>query len=159
MWFKKKHQAKNPENKKEVNQLPKQDVPIEEIRRVIHLFSDKLPNGVELQTIINEDLTINYELLAPYLEAIPNQTYYMSKETYEIFEEKDYQLALDMDHIQRAVDKYIKQTGELPIIDDDSNRKVNYFKLDKLGLISYRPNRDFYITEEEFLITYEKQKK
>ncbi|KGP72134.1 DUF3939 domain-containing protein [Pontibacillus yanchengensis] len=156
MWGRKKRNDKKkntPQASKK--DLPKRDVSIFEIRQAIQRFTSHLPDGVELQTIINEDNTINYELLSPFLEAIPNETYYMSKETYEVFEEKDKQLAFDLDHIQQAIDKYMKQTKELPIIDGDPYNKVNYFKLERLGLITYRPNYTFYITDDEFLITYE----
>ncbi|KGX83910.1 DUF3939 domain-containing protein [Pontibacillus marinus] len=155
MWWNKKQKHDKKEEPIE-ERYPKRDVTLDELRKAIHAFADQLPDGVELQTIINEDLTIHYEFIAPYLKAIPNQTFYMSKETYEIFEEKDYQLAVDLDNVQRAVDDYIRQTKELPVIEGDSYRKVNYFKLEKLGLLSYRPERDFYITKNEYLVTYEK---
>lgn len=155
MWWNKKNKQ-NKEEKSIKERYPKKDVSIHELRQAIHSFRDQMADGVELQTIINDDLTIHYDFIAPYLKAIPNQTYYMSKETYEVFEEKDYQLAVDLDNVQRAVDQYMRQTKELPIIDGDSHRKVNYFKLEKLGLLTYRPDRDFYITTNEFLVSYEK---
>jgi len=158
MWWNKKHKHNKQKEPIEVH-FPKRDVSIHELRQAIHSFTNQMPDGVELQTIINEDLTIHYDLIAPYLKAVPNQTYYMSKETYEVFEEKDYQLAVDLDNVQRAVDQYMKQTNELPVIDGDPRRKVNYFKLEKLGLLTYRPERDFYITSNEFLISYEKPEK
>lgn len=155
MWWSKK---KKPEKQKESieERFPERDVTIHELRDAIRAFRDQMPAGVELQTIINEDLTIHYDFIAPYLKAIPKQNFYMSKETYEVFEEKDRQLALELDQIQKAVDQYMRQTKELPIIDGDPYRKVNFFKLEKLGLISNRPEHDFYITSEEFLISYEK---
>ncbi|MYL32321.1 DUF3939 domain-containing protein [Pontibacillus yanchengensis] len=156
MWGRKKRNNKKKDTHQYSNdELPKRDVSIHEVRQAIQRFTSHLPNGVELQTIINEDNTINYELLSPYLDATPNETYYMSKETYEVFDEKDKQLAFDLDHIQQAIDRYMKQTNELPIIDGDPYNKVNYFKLERLGLISYRPEFTFYITDEEYLITYE----
>ncbi|QST00753.1 DUF3939 domain-containing protein [Pontibacillus sp. ALD_SL1] len=151
MWWNKK--------KKKQEQLEIKDLPLSQVRKAIHEFTDHLPDGVELRTVINEDLTLDYNLLAPYLKGIPKNTYYMSKETYELFEEKDHQLALDLDHIQRAVDHYIKQNKELPIIENDPYFKVNYFKLEKAGLIHERPERDFYITDDEHMITYKRPEK
>lgn len=156
-WNKKKKQEKQEEQSEE--RYPVKDISIHELRQAIHTFMDQMPDGVELQTIINEDLTIDYHFIAPYLKAIPKQTFYMSKETYEVFEEKDHQLAVDIDNVQKAVDQYIKQTQELPTIEGDPYRKVNYYKLEKIGLLNYRPDVDFYITKDEFLISYEKPEK
>ena len=116
----------------------------------------QLKDGIHLSIIIKDDLTIDYELLGPYLKAIPKETYYMSKETYEIFPEEKKKLAEEIDMVQRAVDKYMSITKELPVIDGDPYHKVSYFKLEKLNLIAYRPDTTFYITDEEFLITYKK---
>lgn len=150
MWWNKKKKNEDQE------QLEIKDLSLKEVRKAIHEFSDHLPDGVELRTVINEDLTLDYNLLAPYLKGIPKNTYYMSKETYELFEEQDHQLALDLDLVQRAVDHYIQQNKELPVIEHDPYLKVNYFKLENAGLLHERPNRDFYMTDEEHMITYKK---
>ena len=153
MWGKfKKKQSSEPTK----TEYPVKDISLFELRKAIQKYSSQLPDEVPLSILINDDLTIDYEALAPILKAIPKETYYMSKETYEVFEEKDYQKALDIDMIQQAVDKYIQQTDELPIIHGDPYKRVSYHKLDKLNLISHRPNREFFITDEEYLITTQK---
>lgn len=153
MFWKRKKKEKTPSPEET---LPVRHVSIDELREAVHKYADSLPKGVQLSVIINEDLTMNYELLAPFLKAIPKETYYMSKETYEIFEEKDKQLAEELDMIQKAVDKYVQQKKELPVIEGDPYHRVSYLKLEKLNLLPYRPDRDFYITDEEFLITHRK---
>ncbi|MFD1017786.1 DUF3939 domain-containing protein [Thalassobacillus hwangdonensis] len=153
MWKRKKQ--KKSEEKIEYE---KRSIPIEEVRKAIHQYAAQMPDGVPLSVIIHEDLTIDYDLLSPYLNGIPTETYYMSKETYELFPEQDYQLAKDLDTVQRAVDHYIKSTKEVPVIDDDPSKRVSFFKLEREHLLPYRPGRDFYITDEEFLVTYKAPK-
>ncbi|WP_053220406.1 DUF3939 domain-containing protein [Virgibacillus senegalensis] len=150
MWKK----NKKPKIDSQQKQLPVRPVSISEVKDAIRRYSAELASEIPLQVIIKEDRTIDYQLLAPYLEAEPEQTYYMSRETYEIFEEKDKQLAEDLDKVQQAVDHYRDQTGNLPIIEGDPYRKVSYLKLEKLGLLSRRPERPFFITDDEDMITH-----
>lgn len=152
MWNRKKKNANNQ------TPLEKKELSIDEVRKAVHAYADDKPTDVPLSVLIKEDLTLDYELLSPYLKAIPTQTFYMSRETYELFEEQYKELAIDLDLVQRAVDQYMQQTQELPIIDNDPYKRINYFKLERLQLLEQRPNRDFYLTNEEFMITYKKPK-
>jgi hypothetical protein len=152
MWNRKKKQ----QHKKEEQSLEVRDLSIHEIRKAVHAYADDKPSEVPLSVLIKEDLTLDYELLSPYLHAIPEKNYYMSRETYELFEEEDRDLAHDLDRVQWAVDQYLRQKQELPIIDHDPYKRINYYKLEKLGLLPERPDRDFYLTREEFMITYKK---
>ncbi len=154
MWSKKKKDDTR-ENQKAT--YPTRNVSIHELRQAIEKYTKELKDGIPLSIIIKDDLTIDYELLAPYLQAVPIEKYYMSKETYEIFPEEQKSLAEEMDMVQKAVDQYMKITKELPVIDGDPYQKVSYFKLEKLKLIPHRPDETFYITDEEFLITYKKE--
>ncbi|WP_117149567.1 DUF3939 domain-containing protein [Paraliobacillus zengyii] len=151
MWhlFKKK-QAQEPKKKRH---YPIIDISLAELKHAIHEYGMALPKEIPLSILINDDLSIDYELLAPVLNGIPSRTYYMSIETYQLFEEQDQQLAEYFDNVQRAVDAYIQQTNELPIIHRDPYHKVSYHKLEKLHLLNYRPHEEFYITDEENLIT------
>ncbi len=136
---------------------PIKEIPLNEIKKAIREYSNTLPNTVPLSVLIHEDNRINVELLTPFLKAIPHKPFYMSKETYEVFEENNKHLAHYLDKIQRAVDAYIAQEKKLPIIDNDPYNKVSYYKLERLGLIDQRPPLDFYLTDEENLITIEKK--
>ncbi|WP_182200126.1 DUF3939 domain-containing protein [Paraliobacillus salinarum] len=155
MWnpFKKEKEQKIEKEQKE---YPIIDISLEDLKRAIHEYGMQLPNEVPLSVIVTDDLTIDYNLLAPTIKGIPNKTYYMSKETYEIFEEEEKHLAVDFDNVQRAVDSYIQQTKELPVIHGDPYKRVSYHKLEKLNLLNYRPHQEFYITDEEYLITNKK---
>ncbi|WLR47595.1 DUF3939 domain-containing protein [Halobacillus litoralis] len=146
MWSRKNRKPK----------LEKKDLSIHDVRKAVHAYADAKSSDVPLSVIINEDLTLDYELLAPYLKAVPIQNFYMSRETYELFEEQDRDLALDIDLVQHAVDQYMKQTQEPPIIDDDPYKRISYYKLENHHLLQRRPERDFYLTKEEFMITYKK---
>ncbi|KHE67887.1 DUF3939 domain-containing protein [Halobacillus sp. BBL2006] len=152
MWNRKKKQ----QHKKEEQSLEVRDLSIHDVRKAVHSYADDKPSEVPLSVLIKEDLTLDYELLSPYLHAIPEKNFYMSRETYELFEEEDRDLAHDLDKVQWAVDQYMKQKQELPIIDHDPYKRINYYKLEKLGLLPERPDRDFYLTREEFMITYKK---
>ncbi|WP_226038054.1 DUF3939 domain-containing protein [Aquibacillus saliphilus] len=154
MW--KKNKNKKQKKQAKLPKYPIRDIPLFELKKAIDKYSDQLPNQIPLSVIINDDLTLNFQLLAPFLKGIPEQTYYMTRETYDLFEEKDQQLAFDIDMIQKAVDDYMQQTKELPVINGDPYKKVSFFKLEKLNLIEYRPELAFYLTDEEYLITYKK---
>lgn len=144
--------------KKKQRVYPAKDISLHELKQGIRQYMNDLPNEVPLSTLINDDLTINYQELAPYLNAIPIQTYYMSKETYDIFDENQHHLAENLDYIQRAVDQYINLTNELPVIHGDPYLKVSYHKLMKRGLITYRPTHEFFIDPKDHLINYKKPK-
>ncbi|WP_181349192.1 DUF3939 domain-containing protein [Thalassobacillus sp. CUG 92003] len=151
MWKRKKKKV-TPEPE----QLETRSMTLDEVRKAVHAYADDMPDGVPLSVIINHDLTLDYDLLSPYLKGKPEETFYMSRETYELFEADNRELAVELDMIQRAVDQYMEQTGELPIIESDPYRRVNFFKLERLTLIPYRPEREYYVTQEEFLVTYKK---
>ncbi|RWZ55199.1 DUF3939 domain-containing protein [Halobacillus fulvus] len=149
---------RNKKKEKESKPLEVKELSIHDIRKAVHAFADAKSADVPLSVIIKDDLTLDYELLAPHLQALPDQPFYMSRETYELFEEKDYELAKEIDRVQQAVDAYMKQTGEPPVIDHDPYKRINYYKLERLYLLPERPKRDFYLTNEEFMITYKKPK-
>lgn len=153
MWNK---QKKAKSNKTKQSKYPMKDISIDELKKSIREYSSNLSKSIPLSVIINDDLSINYQLLAPILKAFPENQYYMSRETYEIFKEEDYQLAVNLDKIQLAVDRYLEQTNKLPVISGDPYKKVSFYKLEKLDLIDERPDEEFYITDEENLITYNK---
>ncbi|SDJ43813.1 DUF3939 domain-containing protein [Salimicrobium halophilum] len=151
MWGRKKKQAQVATKKLEV-----MDLTLKDVRKAINEYAEMKPDGVPLSVIIKPDLTIDYELLAPFIAGKPQKTYYMSRETYELFEEEDLQLAKDIDMMQQAVDTYMQQEGELPIIENDPYRRVNCYMLERLGLITHRPERTFYITKDEYMVDYKR---
>lgn len=145
---------KNKENKENYNVTSNFD--IETVKKAVREFADQAPKGVTTRTLVKDDHSIDFDLLKPYLKGIPEQNFYMSKETYEIFEEKDKIIPFYLDMIQFAVDQYVNMYQKLPITQGDPYRKVSYLLLEKSNLIHERPDIDFYITNDEYLITHKK---
>jgi len=136
----------------EETKVLKEEISIEEVRRAAASFAKEKPEGVHFSVLINEDNEIDYKFLLPYLKAIPLKTYYISRETYEIFEDKAF--AQMIDRIQRAVDKYIDLEGKFPIVDGNPEMKIHYMKLQPY--LKETPSFDTYLTPDENLITWRK---
>jgi hypothetical protein len=149
MFWRKKSKDGNYSDKK-VN------VTVEEVEWAVEKFAESLRQGVSLRTLINKDHTINGELLAPFLKGIPIQSFYMSKETFELFEERDKEIAIWIDKVQQAVDRYINQEEKLPIIKDDPYKKVNMLMLKQKGYLDEDAPFSFFLTNEENMVSYEK---
>src|SRR5699024_7179380 len=66
-------------------------------------------NKVSYRVLINDDYTINYQLLRPFLKCVPNNSFLMTKQTFEILEDtlENKELVQLLDDVQLAVDKYI----------------------------------------------------
>lgn len=135
------------------------DVTMEEVRKAIREFSDNLPKGVYRTILVQEDNSIDFKQLAPFLGGIPSKNYYMSKETYDIFEESDKQIAIEMDLVQKAVDLFVKEQKEFPMLKFDPQHKVNYFQLKQEHYLKEEPKIQFYITDLDGLITHIKPQK
>lgn len=131
---------------------------IDTIKKAVREFADHAPKGVTTRTLVKDDHSIDFNLLKPYLKGIPDRNFYMSKETYEIFEEKDKTIPYYLDIIQFAVDQYVNMYKKIPITQGDPYRKVSYLLLEKSNLIHERPNIELYITNDEYLITHKKPK-
>lgn len=135
------------------------DVSIDEVRQAIRKFSDQLPNGVYRTILVKEDHSIDFNQLAPILGGIPAKKFYMSKETYDIFEENEKHIPPAMDMVQKAVDQYVKEHKEYPILDFDPERRVNYYQLTQEKFLKKAPDIQFYITDMDGLITHIKPKR
>ena len=133
-------------------ELEVRDISKEEVKKAVSMFVNEKREGVLLSVLIKEDNQIDYELLAPYLKGIPNNAYYMSRQTYEIFEDQAFVQTLD--HIQEAVDSYIRDEKEFPIVDFDPEMRISYYKL--TPYLKEKPEFDTYLTEDEHLITWKK---
>ncbi|MFP7295662.1 AtpZ/AtpI family protein [Neobacillus niacini] len=143
----------------ESTEYPIIDVTIDQVRKAVRQFSDNLPKGVYRTIIVQDDNSIDFKQLANILGGIPTKNYYMSKETYDLFEEKDKNIAAEMDMVQKAVDLYVKERKEYPMLRFDPNRRVNYYQLLQENYLKYAPETQFYITELDGLITHIKPNK
>ena len=61
--------------------------------------------------LVNDDYTVNYDLLKPYLPAFPTNIFLITKETLEVFEhtEENLNLVKEIDIVQKAVDQYVTE--------------------------------------------------
>ncbi|MCL6571670.1 MAG: DUF3939 domain-containing protein [Bacillus sp. (in: Bacteria)] len=130
------------------------DVTLEGIRKAVRDFSDNLPKGVYRTILVQDDNSIDFKQLAYLLGGIPSKNYYMSKETYDLFEESEKQIPLEMDLVQKAVDLYVKEKKEYPMLKFDPHHRVNYFQLKQDHYLKVTPQIQFYITDLDGLITH-----
>jgi hypothetical protein len=153
-----KHKRKTKARKTYADKF-QEDVTKEDVITAVRKFSDDLPKGTYRTILVKDDYSIDFEQLRPYLPRIPKQKFYMSKETYEIFEEHEKHIPPLMDKVQRAVDQYVKEHKEFPVLPYDHTRRVNGYLLVEEGLLDEVPNMDFYITKYDGLISHRKQEK
>lgn len=135
------------------------DVTLYDVQRAVRNFSADLPKGINRTILVQADNGIDFKQLAPYLKGLPSKSFYMSKETYEIVEEKDKHIALVIDRIQRAVYLFYKANGQYPVMPYDSLHRINYYQLLQNHYITEKPNIDLYLTEYNGLITHIKPQK
>jgi F0F1-type ATP synthase assembly protein I len=129
---------------------------LNEVRIAISKFSKDLPQGIHRNILVHSDNSIDFEKLAPYLGGISSKPFYMSKETYDIFEEKDKHIPTLIDQVQRAVYLFYKKHNEYPIMPYDPYRTVNYYQLIQGNYLFEHPKIKLYVSDHNGLITYQK---
>jgi hypothetical protein len=150
---------KNSNSKKdETPEWPVIDVTLDEVVKAVRKFSDKLPKGVYRTILVNDDHSIDFKQLAHTLKGIPSKTFYMSKETYDIFEEMDKDIPPVIDKVQKAVDQFVKEQKKYPMLPYDPLRRVNYYLLMQERYLEQKPDIDLYITDYDGLLSHEKPK-
>ncbi|MGJ7919020.1 AtpZ/AtpI family protein [Neobacillus sp. LXY-4] len=132
---------------------------LHDVQRAVRNFSADLPKGISRTILVKADNSIDFEKLAPYLKGIPNKPFYMSKETYEIFEEKDKHIPPILDKVQKAVYLFYKATEKYPMMPYDTLHRVNYYQLLQDHYLTEKPDIELYITEYNGLITHKKPQK
>jgi F0F1-type ATP synthase assembly protein I len=138
----------------DVMEYPRIEITIDQVRKAVREFSDNLPKGAYRTILVQEDNRIDFRQLAPILGGIPTKDFYMSKETYDIFEEKDKIIPVEMDIVQRAVDQYVKEHKEYPMLKFDPHRRVNYYQLNSEHYLKSPPKTQFYISNFDGMITH-----
>jgi hypothetical protein len=146
-------------NSQESQNYPIIDVTIDQVRKAVRQFSDNLPKGVYRTIIVQDDNSIDFIQLANILGGVPSKKFYMSKETYDLFEENEKKIPAQMDMVQRAVDLFVKERKEYPMLRFDPQRRVNYYQLIQENYLRSAPEIQFYITEMDGLITHITPKK
>lgn len=138
-------------NKHDYN-LPLIDVTIDDMREAIGIFSSGLPKGVYRTIIVKDDNSIDSKKLFYTLGGIPTRDFYMSKETYELFEEHDKLIPQEMDLVQKAVDLYVMEKKKYPILINDPYRKINYYQLISGQYLKTTPKIQFYISQFDGMV-------
>lgn len=144
--------------KKQKQEFPLIDVTLQEVRKAVVTFSDNLAKGVFTSILVKDDNSIDFEQLTHILKGLPTKKYYMSKETFDIFEEEEKEIPVIIDIVQRAVDAYVKENKQLPIIKYDPSFRVNYYLLMQEGFLDFRPEIQMYFSEKDKMITHVKPK-
>ena len=129
---------------------------VDEIKKAVRTYSEHLPKGVYRTILVKEDNRIDMEQLAPLLKGMPSRKFYMSKETYDIFTEEEKDLAITIDKVQKAVDLYVKEHKEYPMLPYDPLHRVNYYQLLNAHCLDTQPEIELYITNYDGLITHKK---
>ncbi|PYZ92421.1 hypothetical protein CR194_16465 [Salipaludibacillus keqinensis] len=149
MFFRRKRKDQQNQAKKEVKEIT---VSIDDVRSAVNKFALKLDKGISLRSIVSDNHEIDFELLHSYLGGKPDRPFYMSKETFEIFEDPEYPKHIDF--CQIACDQYLLETGEEPCIPGDRSKKISYFKLQ--NYLIQKPPFDLYLDSNDRMVTHRK---
>ncbi|MFF2911189.1 DUF3939 domain-containing protein [Paenibacillus sp. NPDC057934] len=129
-------------------------VTLPQLKQAVRQFEADMPDPINRTALINEDKSIDMDRLKRYLGGVPKQRFFMSRETFEIFEEKDKLIPYYLDMVQSAVDNYISDTGKLPLLEDAWLPEVHYRLLSTERYLKETPPFPLYITDEEMMLTH-----
>ncbi|WP_147533422.1 AtpZ/AtpI family protein [Bacillus marasmi] len=130
-----------------------------DVQRAVRNYAADLPKGISRTILVKEDYSLDFQKLAPYLKGIPSKSFYMSKETYDIFEEKDKHIPPIMDTVQRAVNMFYRANEKYPLMPYDPMHRVNYYQLLQEHYLLEKPEIELYLTEYNGIITHIKPQK
>ncbi|TCZ77177.1 DUF3939 domain-containing protein [Paenibacillus albiflavus] len=134
----------------------KLNLTLREVKEAINKYEETLTElGIKRTVLIEADNQINFELLAMFLGGVPDKKFYMSRETYEIFEEKDKHIPVYLDMVQGAVDDYISEKRKLPIIDNSSDQRVNFDLLIHNHNLKEKPTIPLFISNQSDMVTHD----
>jgi hypothetical protein len=134
------------------------DASLDDVCEAVRKFSEDLPEEMSRTFIVrSEDYSIDFQHLAAYLSGIPSKPFYMSKETFEIFEDKA--IPPIIDKVQKAVYLYHKVNNKYPTKLYDPLHRVNYDLLLQDHYLDEKPSIDLYYTDYDGLITAQKPDK
>ncbi|MCM3291593.1 DUF3939 domain-containing protein [Paenibacillus sp. MER 180] len=135
--------------------VDKEHVTLADVRRAVLQYEKDMPNEIKRTSLMLSDQSIDLKRLRRYLGGLSDQKFYMSQYTYEIFEEKDKHIPLYLDMVQAAVDDYLEEHDDLPVISGTRNRQVHYDLLMQRHYLKEKPPISLYLTTEQFMLTHE----
>ncbi|WP_026690854.1 DUF3939 domain-containing protein [Alteribacter aurantiacus] len=151
MWFKRK---KGGNNRKEKQNVTVRTITIDELQSAINAYANENPD-ISLRTLVKDNHEVDTDLLVSQLNGRPDRPFYMSKETFELFEDPDYPKWID--RCQLACDQYVLETDEEPITPGDSTRKVNYLKVQHY--LKEKPPFQLYLHPQDRMVTHKAPEK
>ncbi|MCT8136950.1 DUF3939 domain-containing protein [Anaerobacillus sp. CMMVII] len=140
----------NKKPKKEKEEVKIIQVTIEQVRQAVNEYADGLAKGISLRSIVLDDHSIDFDQLKGILKGLPDRPFYMSKETFEIFETAE--LPEQIDNVQKAVDQYIQENGEEPIIPGNPYRRISYYLIGHY--LSIEPTVELYLDRNDKMVTH-----
>jgi hypothetical protein len=147
-WFKRKH--------KHIDVRPQAvvETTLDQMREAVLRFESEMPEGINRIALLKSDGRLDASRLTRYLGGVSDRDYYVSRETFEIFEEKDREIPYYLDLVQAAVDNYMDETGKLPVIDESSQYQVDFSVLLRGHYLKEKPPFPLYVTDQEMMLTH-----
>ncbi|MDG5786255.1 DUF3939 domain-containing protein [Evansella sp. AB-P1] len=149
-WKKRKNGKKSTSGSQNSHNVPIISATIDDVRKAVNDYASTLQKGVSLRSIVLDNHEIDFDLLHSFLGGKPDKKFYMSKETFEIFENQEYPKFID--YCQIACDQYFLEKGEEPITPGDPYRKISYYKL-KNYLIE-KPPFELFLHKHDRMVTH-----
>lgn len=153
LWMKNKRIFKKP-----AVSLSSVQVTLDDVKQAVLKFEADMPDGINRKSLQLPDGSLELPRLSRYLGGVSDQKFYLSRETYEIFEEADREIPYFLDLVQVAVDVYVEETGKLPVLKPVPPFEVDFELLRKERYLKEIPPFPLYITDQEMLLTHRPKK-
>lgn len=131
------------------------EVSLEDVKKAVLAWEVDMGDMVDRTVLLRGDQSIELSRLRRYLGGVSNQMFYMSRTTFQIFNECDKHIPISLDLVQAAVDDYLNDHSNLPVIQGTRNREIHYDKLIQEHYLKEKPSIPLYLTNEEFMLTHE----
>lgn len=142
--------------KKQTPQEPV-DVSLEQVRNAVMKYEDEMPGSINRLTLVQPDGSLDTNRLTRYLGGASRNKFYLSRETFEIFEEADKHIPYYLDLVQMAVDDYMNETGKPPLVPGSNLQEVDYRLLMQDHYLKELPPLPLYLTDQEMMLSHRPQ--
>ncbi|MCM3038137.1 DUF3939 domain-containing protein [Paenibacillus motobuensis] len=132
-------------------------VTLEQVKKAVLQFEADMPKGISRKSLLLSDGSLELSRLSRYLGGVSDQKFYLSRETYEIFEEADREIPYYLDIVQVAVDDYIEDRGKIPVLGNSQYNQVDVRLLRDQHYLKELPPFPLYITDQEMLLTHRRK--
>ncbi|MEF2965095.1 DUF3939 domain-containing protein [Paenibacillus sp. M1] len=133
---------------------PAVQVTLDEVKKAVLQYEAEMPDGINRKSLLMSDGSLDMPRLTRYLGGVSEQKFYLSRETYEIFEEADREIPYYLDLVQVAVDVYVEEKGKLPVLKPHQPYQVDFYLLKREHYLKEIPPFPLYITDQEMLLTH-----